>query len=195
MPGHATASPFGVVRQKPYRSQRNPVRGDVGLYLANRCWHGRVVGLVVTQVWQGMWARFWLSFGKLTPSSRAMPSGAPGRTHGEFELTNMLSLSDWELALKGRILASSNSRCKVRERQLRRLLGRRLRSVRIDPSSQSTVLTFTREFALTTQAMPSCHEYRPHWLLRLSGENWAPVILNGTCSGWRGRAGKKLVSG
>lgn len=163
--------------------------------MANRYWHGPVVGLVVTQVWQGIGARFWLSFGKLMPSGYTRRSGAPGRLVGELEITNMLSFSDWELTLKSRILADSNSRYRVRESRLQRLLGNRLRSVQIDARSQSTVLTFTRELVLATRAMPDCHEYRPHWLLRLSRRNWVPVILNGTSSRWRGKAGPDLVTG
>jgi hypothetical protein len=163
--------------------------------LANRYWYGPVVGLVVTQVWQGMWARFWLSFGKLMPGDYTRSSGRAGRLHGELELTNMLSFSDWELTLKNRLLADSNSRYRVRESRLQRLLGSRLLSVQIDARSQSTVLTFTRELVLTTRAMPDCHEYRPHYLLRVSKKNWVPVILNGTSSGWRRKTGKDLVTG
>jgi hypothetical protein len=168
-------------------------RSDAGSLLANRYWHGPVVGLPVTQVWQGIGARFWLSFGKVTPSTYALPSGALARPHGELELTNMLSLSDWGLTLKNRILANSDSHYHVCDRRLQRLLGRRLRSVQIDARSQSTVLTFTGELVLMTQAMPGCRESRPHWLLRLSRENWVPVVLNGTSSSWRGKTGMKLA--
>jgi hypothetical protein len=107
----------------------------------------------------------------------------------------MLSLSDWEIMLKNRMLANSNSRYHLRDRRLQRLAGRRLQSVQIDARSQSTVLTFSRELVMTTQGMPSKPEYRPHWLLRDSRGNWTPVILNGTSSGWRGKTGTDLVSG
>jgi hypothetical protein len=155
--------------------------------LAYRYWHGPVVGLAVTQVWQGYAARLFLSFGKLT--AHTLRSGSPGRPHGELELTNMDSLSDWTLALKDRVLATSESRGRVRESRLQRLLGRRLLSVQIDERDRSTILTFSRELTLSTNPMSNCRERRPHWLLRLSKGNWPPVILNGTSSRWRGKSG------
>jgi len=148
-----------------------------------------VVGLPVTQVWQGYAARVFLSFGKFTPSADKRRSGAPFRPHGEFELTNMDSLSDWALTLKKRILATSQSHYRIRESLPRHLLGRRLLSMQLDEGSRSTILTFTRELVLTTQTMPNCRERRPHWLLRLASKSWPPVILNGTSSQWRGRSG------
>ena len=162
---------------------------DVASYLAYRYWHGPVIGLAVTQVWQGFAARVFLSFGRLAPSNYTLPSGAQGRPHGEFELTNMDSFSDWALTLKCRFVATGESRRNARESGLQRLLGRRLLSVQIDERTRSTVLRFTREFVLTTKTMPNCQERRPHWLLRLSKENWPPVIINGTSSRWRGKSG------
>jgi hypothetical protein len=112
-----------------------------------------------------------------------------GRPHGELELTNMDSLSDWTLMLKDRILATSESRGSVRESRLQRLLGRRLLSVQIDELDRSTILRFSRELVLKTTPMNNCAERRPHWLLRLSKDNWPPVILNGTSSRWHGKSG------
>ena len=157
--------------------------------MAYRYWHGPAAGLVVTQVWEGHAARLFLSFGSLAPSDHMLPSGAPGRPHGEYELTNMDSLTDWTLTLKGRILATSESCCRLRESRLQRLLDRRLLSVQIDERFRSTVLTFTRQLVLRTQFYPNTRERRPHWLLRLSEKNWPPVILNGTNRRWRGKNG------
>lgn len=157
--------------------------------MSYRYWHGPVVGQTITLVWQGMWARFWLKFGKLTPASYTLSSGRSRRPHGEFELSNMDSLSNWTLTLRGRTIATSESYGRVRESSLRRLIGRRLLSVQIDERSRSTILRFTRELMLTTRPMPNCGERRPHWLLRLSRENWPPLILNGTSSRWRGKSG------
>ena len=157
--------------------------------MAYRYWHGPVVGLAVTQVWQGYAARLFLSFGKLTAAEYTLPSGSPGRPHGELELTNMDSFSDWTLTLKDIALATSESRGRVRESRLQSLLGRRLLSVQIDERDRSTILTFSRELAIRTNPMSNCRERRPHWLLRLSKGKWPPVILNGTSSRWRVRSG------
>jgi hypothetical protein len=157
--------------------------------LAYRYWQGPVVGLAVTQVWQGYAARLFLSFGKLTAAGYTLRNGCAGRPHGELELTNMDSLSDWTLTLKDRVLATSESRGRVRESRLQRLLGRRLLSVQIDERDRSTILTFSRELMVKTTPMSNSAERRPHWLLRLSKDNWPPVILNGTSSRWRGKSG------
>jgi hypothetical protein len=148
-----------------------------------------VNGLIVTQVRQGYAGRLFLSFGRLAPSDDTLPNGRPGRFYGEFELTNMDSLTDWTLTLRARDLVTSESHYQLRENRLQRVLGRRLLSLQIDESSRSTVLTFTRELVLTTRLYPNCPERRPHWLLRLSKKNWPPVILNGTNSRWRGKSG------
>ena len=112
-----------------------------------------------------------------------------GRPHGELELTNMKSLSDWTLTLKGRILATSESRGRVRESSLRRLVGRRLLSIQIDELERSAILRFSGELVVKTTRMNKYAERRPHCLLRLSEDNWPSVILNGTSSRWRGKSG------
>ena len=157
--------------------------------MAYRYWHGPVFGLAVTQVWQGYAARLFVSFGKLTAAGYTLPNGCAGRAHGELELTNMDSFSDWTLTLRDRVLATSESRGRVRESRLQRLLGRRLLSVQIDERDRSTILTFSRELMVKTKPMSNSVERRPHWLLRLSEDNWPPVILNGTSSRWRGKSG------
>jgi len=159
--------------------------------LAYRYWHGPAVGRAVTQVWQGYAARLFLSFGKLAAAGYTLRSGSPGRPRGELELSNMDSLSDWTLTLKHRVLATSESRGRVRESRLQRLLGRRLLSVQIDEPDRSTILKFSRELRVKTTPMSDCDcaERRPHWLLRVSKDNWPPVILNGTSSRWRGESG------
>ena len=148
-----------------------------------------MVGLTVSQVWQGYAARLFLSFGNLTPTTYARRNGTPGRPRGEFELTNVDSLSNWTILLNGQVLATSESRARTRENRLRRLVGRRLLSVQIDEGTRSTLLTFTKGLVLRTETMRNCRERRPHWLLRLSKKNWPPVILNGTSSRWRGMSG------
>ena len=162
-----------------------------GVEYRYRYWYGPVVGMVVTQVWQGFAARLFLSFGSLKTST-PLPKGSPGRLHGAFELTNMDSLSDWDLVLNGRSLATSESSGEVRWKRLQFLVGRRLLNVQIDQRSRSTGLSFTRDLMLFTRPMPKCVEQRPHWLLRLSREEWPPVILNGTSSRWQGLNGYGL---
>jgi hypothetical protein len=163
--------------------------------VAYRYWRGPVVGLGVTQVWQGIAARVWISFGRLKSDGSVLPNGALSRPHGELELTNVLSLSEWKLLLGRRVLATSDSPLRVRDRRLQLLVGRLLRSVQVDAESQATILRFTREVLLTTQPLPHYPECRPHWLLRLSRKNYVPVILKGTVSRWRGKTGKDLVFG
>ena len=143
----------------------------------------------MTQVWQGFASRVFLSFGKLTAATYTLKNGTPGRAHGEFELTNMESFSDWALKLNGRVFVTSESRYRMRDSELQRLVGRRLLSVQIDERSRSTVLNFSGLLALSTTTMRDCAERRPHWLLRLSIDNWPPVILNGTSSRYRGKSG------
>lgn len=145
--------------------------------------------MTVSQVWQGYAARLFLSFGRLTAADYTLRSGRPGRPHGELELTNMDSLSDWTLMLGGRILATSESRGRARESRLQRLTGRRLLSLQIDEQNRSTTLTFSGGVVLRTNSVANCGERRPHWLLRMSKGNWPPVILNGTSSRWRGKSG------
>ena len=157
--------------------------------MAYRYWRGPVVGMAVTQVWQGYAARLFLSFGKLTAAEYSLRSGSLGRPHGELELTNMDSLSEWTLVLNNRILTTSESRGCVRESRLQRLLHRRLLSVQIDEQNRSTILTFSKGLELRTSPMSNCRERRPHWLLALSRSHWPPVILRGTSSRWRGKSG------
>jgi hypothetical protein len=171
------------------RSVTNVSSTAIRSYLAYRFWRGPAVGLIVTQVWQGYARRLFISFGDLVPSAYTLPSGVPERPHGQFELTNMDSLSDWTLALNGHVLAHNESLYRVRERGLRLLTGRRLQSLRIDETSRSTVLTFTHGLSLSTRTMRNTGESRPHWLLRVSREHWPPVVLRGTSACWRGTSG------
>ncbi len=71
------------------------------------------MGKAVSLVWQGFWARIFLSFGKLSP--HVLPSGKPGHPRGEWELINAHSLTDWTLTLNHRILATSGSQFVIRE--------------------------------------------------------------------------------
>jgi hypothetical protein len=157
--------------------------------VAYRYWHGPVVGMPLSQIRQGHAARIFLSFGKLTPSVATRANGSPRRPHGEFNLSNMLSYTDWTVTLKGRILVTSDSCHSARVRGLQLLIGRRLLSVKIDERSRCTILAFTRELVLTTEPIPNCRESRPHWLLRPSEPNWSPVVLSGTSSRWLGKNG------
>jgi hypothetical protein len=150
--------------------------------------------MVVSQVWQGMAARIFLSFGKLSNSNYTLPSGRAGHPRGEWQLINAHSLTDWQLALDNRLLATSDSRSGIRESRLQRLLGRRLLSVQIDAQSLSTQLNFTRQLALTTKAMPRTRERLPHWLL-LSSEKSPALILRGTGTRWHGKTGSQIAFG
>ncbi len=151
--------------------------------------------MMVSQVWQGMGARIFLSFGKLTPSDYILRSGKPGHPRGEWQLINAHSLTDWELALDGRMLGTSGSRFGVRQSCLKRLLGRRLLSVQIDAQSLSTQLNFTRQLVLTTKAMTNSHERLPHWLLLPSSKGPPALILRGTGARWRGKTGTQIAFG
>ncbi len=143
-----------------------------------RYWRGPVVGEKVTQVWQGYAARLFLSFGRLTPK-RPLPDGSPGRPRGEFELSNMMSLSDWSLTLNGRLLADSASRDRTREKAIQRLARKRLLLVEIEEPSHWTVLRFSHGVVLSTKNMPGVRERRPHWLLRSGEADWRPVAPMG----------------
>jgi len=160
---------------------------------AYRYWHGPAVGMVVSEVWQGMGARIFLSFGKL--SDHVLPSGKPGHPRGEWQFINAHGLTDWDLTLGDRILAASDSPFAIRESRLRRLQGRRLLSVQIDAQSLSTQLSFTRQLVLKTKAMPHTRERLPHWLLLPSGKGPAALILAGTGSRWHGKTGSRIVWG
>ena len=94
-----------------------------------------------------------------------------------------------------RVLASSDSPLRARDRRLQLLVGRLLRSVQIDAKSQATILRFTEGILLPTQTLPFDPERRAHWLLRLSRAHYVPVILSGTASGWQGKTGKISSSG
>jgi len=159
-----------------------------------RFWHGPIVGLRLSHVWEGYAARIFLEFGKLSPSGHTRRDGSLGNPRGEFKLTNMHSYSGWELSLAGKSLATSEGRWPIRERVLKRLLiGRRLQSVAIEARTRSTRLTFTHGLVLSTENLPHCYDHEPHWfhephwLLRLpnSGSNdWPHVVLAGTSSTW-----------
>jgi hypothetical protein len=144
--------------------------------------------MVVTQIWQGYAACLFLSFGKLTAADYKLPNSRPGRAHGELELTTMDSFSDWTLTLGDTVLATSESRRRLREIRLQRLVGRRLLSVQIAEPDRSTILAFSGGLALTTNPDQRYRERRPHWLLRLSKDDWPSVILSGTSSRWRGKS-------
>jgi hypothetical protein len=150
-----------------------------------RKWHSAVVGESVTQVWEGYAARVFISFGQLTPSDYTLRNGSPGRPHGIFELTNMSSLSGWRIILNGHQLASSESPEQRRERVLQRLAGSRLLSLEIEAKSRATILTFTRGLIIVTKNLPGSREQTPHWSLRISNDNWPPVVLLGTGYRWR----------
>jgi hypothetical protein len=147
------------------------------------------VGRTVSHAWQGYAARVFLLFGKLKPSDYVHRDGSPGQPQSEFKLTNMESLSDWELSLRGRLIATSSSIGRLRERCLQMLIGRRLRSAEIEEESRSTRLSFTHGLILKTETMRHCRERRPHWLLRTPSGDWPPVVLRGTSSKWQGRNG------
>jgi len=147
------------------------------------------VGRTVSHAWQGYAARIFLLFGKLKPSDYVHPHGRPGQPTSEFKLTNMCSLSDWELSLSGRLIATSSSVGQLRERCLGLLIGRRLQAMEIEELSRSTRLSFTHGLVLRTETMPDCGERRPHWLLRTPARVWPPVILRGASSKWQGRNG------
>src|SRR5579859_928284 len=96
-----------------------------------RYWHGPVVGLRLTHIWEGYAARIFLQFGELLPARR--PDGSPGEPKGEFGLMNAMSWSGWQLSRGSTRLVNSDSAWPSRERVLKRLLiGRRLRSLEID---------------------------------------------------------------
>lgn len=160
-----------------------------GSIVAFRYWRGPVVGMTCTQVWQGYAARIFLSFGSLTPAEYTLPSGLPGRSTGEFELTNMQSFSDWTLTIGKKVLATGESRYRVRDKKLQRLLGRRLLTVQIDEMTRCTILGFSNDVTIRTNPMNRCREPRPHWLLGPSENRWLPMILNGTGSRWLGKNG------
>ncbi|MCX6628113.1 MAG: hypothetical protein NTW28_10850 [Candidatus Solibacter sp.] len=136
-------------------------------------------------MWEGYAARLFISFGELTPSSHFLPSGGRRRSHGEFDLTNMLSETSWVLTLNGHFLADSDSQVNRRNKALQRLLGKRLLALHIDQQSQSTVVEFSRGVTLTTAVMPGSREHHQHWLLRISEKEWRPVALMGTTYRWR----------
>ena len=143
------------------------------------------MGQLVTQVWEGYWARLFISFGELTLAAYILPSGSPGRPHGKIELTNMSSESSWGLTLNERLLADWESRNRKREKALQRLLGNRLLSLEIDERSQSTLLKFSRGVAIMTANIPGSRELCPHWSMRIAEKDWPPVALMGTGYRWR----------
>lgn len=153
--------------------------------MAYRNWCGPVVGRAVTQVWEGYGARIFISFGELTPSTYTLRSGRAGRPHGRIEMTNMSSESSWVLTLCGRLLADCASLDRRRDMALRRLLGKRLLSVQIDDRSESTLLKFSGDIALTTATTLGSRERCPHWSMRINPKDWPPVALMGTAYRWR----------
>ena len=153
--------------------------------MAYRKWHRRVVGQVVTQVWEGYASRIFISFGELKPSTYVLRNGTPGRPHGRIELSNMLSQSGWVLTLNGFPLADWESPDRRRHKALQRLVGKRLLRVGIDERSPSTVLSFCRGIEITTGNTPCSRETRPHWSMRIEKNDWAPIALPGTAYRWR----------
>lgn len=152
-----------------------------------RYWHGPIVGLRLSHIWEGYAARIFLQFGRLAEHVRL--DGSSGQPRGEFELTNVHSWSGWELSIQGNPIATSQGRWPIRERILKRLLiGRRLQSIQIDARTRSTRLTFTRGLVLSTDSLANCPDREPHWLLRLptsGSDDWPHAVLPGTSSWWR----------
>jgi hypothetical protein len=97
----------------------------------------------------------------------------------------MDSYAAWQLQVKHHMLASSADKYVRIERALKRLVGRRLRSVQLDALTGSSRLAFSGDLTLTTSTLNNRLRRRPHWLLRLptpGSDNWPCVILHGTTS-------------
>src|SRR5581483_1710456 len=88
-----------------------------------------------------------------------------GEPNGEFGLTTMASYAGWDLMIKGKMLATSESIRSYRIAALRRLIGRRL--LRLRSISRSTGLKFNHGVRLQTATL--CRRFRssPHRLVRL----------------------------
>jgi hypothetical protein len=100
-----------------------------------RFWRGTIVGQTVSHVWSSYaWCLFF-EFGPLTPGEYFVDRRGGQRQfqpEGEWSITTMESWPSWTLSKQGVLLASSDDRSSVRDHALRRLIGRRLKSLEID---------------------------------------------------------------
>ena len=122
------------------------------------------------------------------PSCVTRRDRSPGRPHPDLELTNMCSFSDWKITVLGRGLCTSDSPYRLRAKILKRLVGRRLLGVQINPLTQATTPMFTRHIVLSTVNMQHTPASQQHWLLRRSSDVYQRVMLKGLAAGRHGES-------
>ena len=148
-----------------------------------RYWNGPIVGQSVSHAWQGYAGVLFFEFGKLSPAEYTLRDGSPGQPRGEITLTTMQSFAAWKLLLHGKHIATSDAMYRHINRNIKRLIGRRLQTFAIDAPSHSTRLTFSNGLVLTTSTLAEPPHLPPHWLLRLpnsSPDYWPSVVLGST---------------
>ena len=146
-------------------------------------WHGPIVGQTVSHVWHSFAWCIFMEFGRLTPGEWHVDRKGVRRQYqprGEWTITSMDSWPTWKLFQKNRELASSDTRCRGRDRALRCLIGRRVSAIEIDKRSRATRLRFSQGFVLETQTTLPSMRREHHWLIRaqmcVSGD-YRPVVL------------------
>jgi hypothetical protein len=137
----------------------------------------------VSHIWLSYATCLFIEFGHLTPGgtySNLQGNVRECQPKGEWSITSMHSWPAWKLRQNGRVIASWTQYGPPRLRALRLLIGRRLKSLEIDPASKSTRLAFSLGLELETKT--DIHRLRrePHWLMRgpqHGSDNWPHIAL------------------
>jgi|SRR5271170_3658026 len=148
-----------------------------------RFWNGPIVGLSVSHIWSSYATCLFMEFGSLTPGGTYADLKGNIRAfepRGEWFISSMKSWPAWWLRQNGKVMASWRDSRPLRVHALRLLVGRRLDSVEIDPSSRSTRLGFSLGLRLETKTDIQRLRHEPHWLMRgpLQGsDDWPDIVL------------------
>ena len=146
-------------------------------------WHGPVLGKTVSHVWHSFAWCIYIEFGRLTPGEWHVDRNGvrhQDQPDGEWTITSMDSWPTWKLFQKNRELASSDTRGRLQDRALRRLIGRRVAAIEIDKHSRATRLRFSQGFVLETPTTLPSMRGEHHWLIRgpkCVSDDWRPVVL------------------
>jgi len=143
-------------------------------FVAPKFWRGPVLGRSVSFISPSHTSALFLEFGKLTNHE-----GVQGYPNGEYVLSSFATFPAWTLRGNGGVLSASTDRQTVRDRALRRLIGRRLKTVAIDEASSATRLTFSLGLVLETETTCPGRRGKPHWLLKSVEQPLDWVIVSG----------------
>jgi hypothetical protein len=135
--------------------------------LMPKYWRGPALGYSVSYISPTHTSALFLEFGKLAETEgRLYPTG-------EYTLSSFASFPAWTFRSNGCVLATSADRQTVRDRALRRLIGRRLRALAVDKAFDTTRLEFSLQLVLETETIRFGDRGKPHWLLR--AEDWLVI--------------------